>query len=66
MTKQEALKASSKFLQRIYHDDSGVPNEAVIAVINAEADGNVDIMWNALDGVIDFCKDLKEAMKETK
>jgi 20S proteasome alpha/beta subunit len=66
MNKNEAIKAASKFLQRIYHDDSGVPNEAVIAVINAEADGNVDAMWDALDGVIDFCKDLKEAMKETK
>ena len=64
MTKTDAIKAASKLLQRIYHDDSGVPNDAVIAVLNAEAEENVYYLWSALNEVVKFCGKSQEAMKE--
>lgn len=64
MTKQEAIKAASNLLQRIYHDDSGVPNDATIAILNAEAEENAYYLWSALNEVVKFCKKLQEAIKE--
>lgn len=64
MNKEEAIKTASKFLQRVYHDDSGIPNEDVIAIINAEANEDGDLILSALEGVLEFCRDLKEAIRK--
>lgn len=63
-----AMKAASKFLQKIFSTDNDADAmECVAQVLTAEADGNTDFFLSALDEVIGFCEKLKrEVLDESK
>lgn len=56
-----AMKAASKFLQKIFHTDNDAEAmECVAQVVTAEAEGNTDFFISSLDEVIKFCEKLKK------
>ena len=56
-----AMKAASKFLQKIFHTDNDAEAmECIAQVVTAEAKGNTDFFLSALDEVIGFCEKLKK------
>lgn len=63
-----AMKAASKFLQKIFHTDNDAEvMECVAQVLTAEAEENTDFFLSALDEVIGFCEKLKrEVLDESK
>jgi len=63
-----AIKATSKFLQKIFFTDNDAETmERMAKVLTAEAEGNTDFFLSALDEVIGFCKKLKrEILDESK
>lgn len=63
-----AMKAASKFLQKIFHTDNDVEAmECVAQVLTAEANEDIDFFISSLDEVIKFCEKLKkEVWNESK
>ena len=63
-----AMKAASKFLQKIFFTDNDAEAmECVAKVLTAEAEENTDFFLSALDEVIGFCEKLKwEVFEESK
>ena len=63
-----AMKAASKFLQKIFHTDNDAEvMECAAQVLTAEAEENTDFFLSALDEVIGFCEKLKrEVLDESK
>ena len=56
-----AMKAASKFLQKIFHTDNDAEAmECIAQVVTAEAEGNTDFFISSLDEVIKFCEKLKK------
>lgn len=56
-----AMKAASKFLQKIFFTDNDAEAmECVAQVLTAEAEGNTDFFLSALDEVIGLCEKLKK------
>ena len=56
-----AMKAASKFLQKIFHTDNDAEAmECVAQVVMAEAEENTDFFISSLDEVIKFCEKLKK------
>ena len=56
-----AMKAASKFLQKIFHTDNDAEvMECVAQVVTAEAEENTDFFISSLDEVIKFCEKLKK------
>lgn len=56
-----AMKAASKFLQKIFHTDNDAEAMKCIAqVVTAEAEENTDFFISSLDEVIKFCEKLKK------
>lgn len=63
-----AIKATSKFLQKIFFTDNDAETmERMAKVLTAEAEGSTDFFLSALDEVIGFCEKLKrEILDESK
>lgn len=63
-----AMKAASKFLQKIFFTDNDTDTmERMAKVLTAEAEGSTDFFLSALDEVIGFCEKLKkEVLDESK
>lgn len=63
-----AMKAASKFLQKIFFTENDAEAmECVAQVLTAEVEGNTDFFLSALDEVIGFCEKLKkEVLNESK
>lgn len=63
-----AMKAASKFLQKVFFTDNDAEAmESMAKVLTAEAEGSTDFFLSALDEVIGFCEKLKrEVLDESK
>lgn len=64
MDKHSTIKSAAMFLQHIYTDDKGFGAYALAAIAEAEKAGDARTLCDALDGVIEFCNDLKRMLQK--